>query len=243
MHDPRLPFDSRFAGIYDAMYPGRGKDYPAEVAELTAIIRAARPDARSLVDVACGTGLHLNLFVKEFEHVEGVELAEDMLAVAKNRMPDMPLHVGDMRDLELNRTFDAVTCLFAAVGHMRNTDELDRAIARLAAHLTPGGVLIVEPWWFPEQFTPQCVVGDVVQRDGFTIARMSYTDVTGNITEMQVHYLVGETGSGLRHFTNTIVNSLFTREEHESAFVKAGCTVSYQENGPSGRGRFIGVRG
>ena len=244
MHDPRSAFDSRLANIYDLIYQGRGKDYAAEVAELTRLVTARRPDARSLVDVACGTGLHLRGFTDLFEHVEGVELSEDMLTIAKGRLPFVPLHVGDMRDFDLGRRFDAVTCLFTAVGHMRTPEELGAAAERLVAHLEPGGVLVVEPWWFPDNFLPNYVGGDIVRRDGYTISRVSHTRAEGLVTTMVVHYVVATEEDGARHFTNTVVNTLFTREQYENALRDAGCaTVEYLVDGPSGRGRFVGVRG
>lgn len=242
MHDPRPAFDDRYARIYDLIYQGRGKDYPAEAAELAQLVRRRNPAATTLLDVACGTGLHLRAFAGEFDHVEGVELSEDMLTIAKDRLPGVPLHVGDMRDFDLGRTFDAVTCLFAAVGHMRSTGELDAAAARLAAHLSPGGVLVIEPWWFPDNFLPNYVGGDVVRRDGHTIARVSHTVADGLVTTMTVHYVVATAADGPRHFTNQVVNTLFTRAEYETALRRAGCTVEYIVDGPAGRGRFVAVR-
>ncbi|HAC47334.1 MAG TPA: SAM-dependent methyltransferase, partial [Chloroflexi bacterium] len=45
------------ARIYDLLYVGSGiKDYPAEAAELHRIIQEACPTAKTLLDVACGTG-------------------------------------------------------------------------------------------------------------------------------------------------------------------------------------------
>jgi SAM-dependent methyltransferase len=244
MHDPRPAFDDRYATIYDLIYQGRGKDYLAEATELSRLVTDRRPDASSLVDVACGTGLHLRGFADLFEHVQGVELSEDMLMIAKGRLPFVPLHVGDMRDFDLGRTFDAVTCLFAAVGHMRTPSELAAAAERLVAHLVPGGVVVVEPWWFPDNFIPDYVGGDIVKRDGYTIARVSHTTVEGLVTTMSVHYVVATEAEGPRHFTNTVVNTLFTREQYEHALREAGCaTVEYIVDGPSGRGRFVGVRG
>lgn len=242
MHDPRSAFDSRLANIYDLIYQGRGKDYAAEAAEIAALVRAVRPDAASLVDVACGTGLHLRAFGEIFPHVEGVELSEDMLVIAKDRNPGATLHLGDMRDFAIDRRFDVVTCLFAGIGHMRTEADLDRAAERLVAHLVPGGVAVVEPWWFPEEFLPGYVGGDVVQRDGHTIARVSHTTRDGDVTTMEVHYVVAHPESGIRHFTNAVVNSLFTQERYEEAFRKAGASVSYRPEGPSGRGRFVAVR-
>ncbi len=46
------------ARFYDLIQTGRrvAKDYGAEAAELDALIRSRNPGARTLLDVACGTG-------------------------------------------------------------------------------------------------------------------------------------------------------------------------------------------
>src|SRR5260370_37730006 len=74
--------------------------------------------------------------------VEGVDLTPAMLAVARARLPGIPLHEGDMRTLDLGKTFDAVTCLFSSIGYMTDPAELRGAIARLAAHVAPGRVVL-----------------------------------------------------------------------------------------------------
>lgn len=242
MHDPRPTFDDRFATIYDLVYQGRGKDFEAEAAVVARLVINRRPDASSLLDVACGTGLHLRAFTDLFTHVEGVELAEDMLAIARPRLPEVTLHLGDMRDFELGRTFDAVTCLFAAIGHMRTVDELAAAVARFTAHLEPGGVLVVEPWFFPDSFTPGHVGADIVRRNGYTIARVSHTTAADGVTTLEAHFVVATEEGGVRHFTNTIVNSLFSREQYETALRQAGCVdIEYRPDGFAGR--FVAVRG
>ncbi|KOX28708.1 SAM-dependent methyltransferase [Streptomyces sp. NRRL F-4707] len=236
-------YESDDAEIYDLIHQGRGKDYAVEADEVTGRILEALPGAASLLDVACGTGNHLRYFHKTFAHVEGVDLSQDMLTTAASRLPGVPLHLGDMRDFDLGRSFDAVTCLFSSVGHMRTTADLDRALARLARHTVPGGVVVVDPWWFPDTFLPGYVAGDVVRDDGRTVARVSHSVVEGNATRMSVHYLVADADSGVRHFTETTHITLFTREEYETAFVRAGLAPRYLGAGPGRRGLFVGVRG
>src|SRR5579864_3895886 len=69
------------ARIYDLLYTGTGiKDYAAEAAELHRIIDEACPSARTLLDVACGTGAHL-AHLREWYAVEGVDSSPAMLAV------------------------------------------------------------------------------------------------------------------------------------------------------------------
>lgn len=235
-------YDATLADIYDRIYRGRGKDYAAEADEIARVARSRRPSALSLLDVACGTGTHLAHFATRFDSVAGLELSEEMLVIAKRRLQDVPLHLADMRDFDLGRSFDVITCLFSSIGHMETTDELDTATARMAAHLEPGGVLVIEPWWFPDTFTPGYVGGAVVRDGETTIARMSYSERVGDRTRMEVHYLVGETDEGVRHASETMEITLFTRDQYEAAFVRAGCAVEFVEGGPSGRGLFVGVR-
>ncbi len=49
----------RSAAVYDVMNVARGKSYADEVATLLRLVRERVGDAASLLDVACGTGLHL----------------------------------------------------------------------------------------------------------------------------------------------------------------------------------------
>src|SRR5438132_6970452 len=63
---------ARSARIYDLLYTGtRIKDYAAEADVLHAIIQRVHPDARTLLDVACGTGAHL-AFLRERYEVAGL---------------------------------------------------------------------------------------------------------------------------------------------------------------------------
>src|SRR5207302_1516830 len=114
--------------LYDLVYAAAGKDYAAEAAQAAALIRERAPAALTLLDVACGTGEHLRHLAGSFA-VEGVDADPAMLAEAHRKLPQTPLHEGDMRTLQLGRRFDAVTCLFSSVGYLRTAGELDAAVA------------------------------------------------------------------------------------------------------------------
>ena len=127
------------AHVYDLIYAGLGKDYAAEAAELRSLISGRAPGARSVLDVACGTGGHL-VHLREWYEVTGVDAEPAMLEIARSRLPRTPLSEADMRSFDLERRFDAVVCLFSAIGHMRDVaGGSDAAIAAMAAHLTPVG--------------------------------------------------------------------------------------------------------
>src|SRR3954469_18952400 len=138
---------SRSARMYDVIYAS-GRDYRREAAELDRLIQQRRPGARTLLDVACGTGAHLERLTSY--QAEGLDLDPEMLAVARERLPDVPFHEGDMTSFELGSRFDAVVCMFSSIGYVKTEKRLRSTIASTARHLEPGGVLVVEPWLTPD---------------------------------------------------------------------------------------------
>lgn len=234
-------YGAEAADVYDALHSARGKDFVAEATEVAELIRSRAPAAGSLLDVACGTGGHLRVFRDLFDEVAGVDAAEPMLARARRRLPGIVLRHGDMRDFTMGRSFDAVTCLFSSIGYLHTTEDLTVALRRFADHLAPGGVVVVEPWWFPETFLPGYVASDVVTVDDRTIARMSHSVRDGDCSVLTVHYLVGSAPNGVRHFTETHRLRLFTQTQYETAFTQAGLRPKYLRQTRSDRGLFVAV--
>ncbi|MFC4560987.1 class I SAM-dependent methyltransferase [Nocardiopsis mangrovi] len=230
----------RRADLYADIYAGRGKDYAGDAERITALVRGRGGGTASLLDVACGTGSHLAHFRDSFAHVEGVDLAEDMVRVARRDLPGVPVHTGDMRDFRLGRRFSAITCLFSSIGYLPGPAAVEAAVACFARHLEPGGVIVLEPWYFPQTALERHVVGDVVAVGGRTIARVSRNVREGAAHRMTVHYIVAHPDEGVQHFTDEHVLAVIERERYEKAFTAAGCTVEYLPG--AGPGLFVGVR-
>ncbi|WHT23341.1 methyltransferase domain-containing protein [Crossiella sp. CA-258035] len=233
-------FGKDHARIYDLVYSGRGKDYASEAKELAALVRARKPGAATLLDVACGTGEHLASLRELFAHVEGADLAPAMVDVARSKLPGVTVHLADMSDFALGRTYDVVTCLYSGIAYLQ-APQLASAVSCMAAHLAPGGVLVVEPWWLPEKATEGQVVGDVIRDDSTVIARVSHGRQRDGAHHLQCHFLVADE-DGIRHFTDTQVLHFFPRELYLDAFTRAGLTVDYLDGGPSGRGLYVGIK-
>nr|CAA05643.1 methyltransferase [Streptomyces antibioticus] len=240
--EPTTGYEDEFAEIYDAVYRGRGKDYAGEAKDVADLVRDRVPDASSLLDVACGTGAHLRHFATLFDDARGLELSASMLDIARSRMPGVPLHQGDMRSFDLGPRVSAVTCMFSSVGHLATTAELDATLRCFARHTRPGGVAVIEPWWFPETFTDGYVAGDIVRVDGRTISRVSHSVRDGGATRMEIHYVIADAEHGPRHLVEHHRITLFPRHAYTAAYEKAGYTVEYLDGGPSGRGLFVGTR-
>ena len=114
------------ARYYDILYSG--KDYAGEVARLLSILGVEPGEKRlSLLDVACGTGLHLEHLRNHFR-VEGLAISPEQLEAARERCPDVAFHIGDMTDFNLGRRFDVVTCLFSSIGYVKTLPNLRSAV-------------------------------------------------------------------------------------------------------------------
>lgn len=232
---------SKSAKFYDALYGSMGKDYVAEAQKAHSLIQQhKRSSGNTLLEVACGTGLHASI-LKEFYRVEGLDLDDEMLTVAKQAYPDIPFHQADMVDFGLGKQFDAITCLFSSIGYAKTTIRLVRAIQTMTNHLLPGGVLIVEPWFAPDQFEVGSVFALFADKPDLKVCRMSHGEVEENLSILNFHYMVG-TPQGVEYFTERHELGLFTQEEYLEAFRKAGLEITYDPEGLDGRGLYIGLK-
>jgi len=224
------------AAYYDKVYGF--KDYASETQKLISFIQAHQHvRSRRLLDIACGTGQHLAHLMNHFQ-VTGLDLDAGMLEVARARLPGVPFYHGDMVDFALAETFDVVTCLFSSIGYTRTLEAMRRAIATMAAHLVPGGLLIVEPWFTPEMWHPGTVHMTTVDEPQLKIARASTSLSEGRLSYFDLHYLIA-TPQGTEHRVERHELGLFTRDEMETAFVAAGMSVHYDPEGLTGRGLYL----
>jgi SAM-dependent methyltransferase len=229
---------SNSAHFYDAVYSF--KDYGSESQRLQALIEERSPGAATLLDVACGTGKHLEQLRAWYE-VSGLDLDPQLLEIAQERLGVVELHERDMTSFSLGRTFDVVTCLFSSIGYVGTVDRLDGAIAAMAAHLNPVGVLIVEPWLTPEVWVADRPHLLSVDEPDLKIARMTISGREGRLAIMNFEYLIG-TPAGIEAFSERHEVGLFTDEEYRQAFSAVGLSVEHDPEGLIGRGLYIAQR-
>ncbi len=223
------------ARIYDLIYSW--KDYPAESRRVHSLIQQHGSGARTLLDVACGTGKHLEELGRVYM-AEGLDLDRGLLAEAAERNPGIPLHEADMTDFDLGKRFDAMTCLFSSIGYAQRLDNLQRALSAMAGHLNPRGVLLLEPWFSPNDWIDGHPHAVLVDEPDLKIVRMNVSTSRVKLSVLHFHYLVADT-EGVTHFEEQHYLGLFTHEEYLRAFAGAGLEVSYDDWGLEGRGLYV----
>jgi ubiquinone/menaquinone biosynthesis C-methylase UbiE len=227
------------ARFYDAIYSF--KDYAAEAGWLRYLLTEHGHSDGRLLDVACGTGAHL-VHLREHYQVEGLDIDPGMLEVARRKLPDITFDAGDMLDFNLGRRFDIVVSLFSSIGYVRTVERLDQAVANLARHLEPGGLLAIEPWFSPAQWMPGGLHALLVDEPDLKVARMNLSEApVDGLSVLVFHYLVGD-ASGVRYVTERHELGLFEDHEYRRAFERAGLAARFDAEGPSGRGLYFGIQ-
>ena len=232
---------SQSAQYYDVIYSARGKDYEAEASRLhELILEHSSGSADTLLDVACGTGAHL-VFLKDLYEVQGLDLDKAMLEIARQKLPYVRFHQGDMTDFSLEQEFDIVVCLFSSIGYVGTGAKLELAIGNMARHAKPGGLVIVEPWIYPEDFEPGEPRAIFLDSPELKLARMDVSEVKDGVSILDFHYLVASS-SGVRQFTERQELALFAHDEYVLACELANLKVIHDEEGLDGRGLYVGIK-
>jgi SAM-dependent methyltransferase len=225
------------ARLYDLFC--RHKDYVGATRRLLDLIRANNPDAHSLLDVACGSGSHLEVLRREFD-TEGLDQSLEMLELARTKNPDVALHHGDLVQFQLGRTYDVVICLFGSIGYAGTPERLDQAIACMAAHLAPGGLLIIEPWLSPQSYRVGDIKADFLDEKELKAVRMYRHELSDGKSVFNIEYLVGDY-AGVHRFTERHALGLFTETQYLESFRRAGITAARADDDLFGYGLYYGT--
>ena len=226
------------AAHYDRVYSSF-KDYAAEAEAIAARIREVHPPARTVLDVACGTGAHAAVLgaVHGFE-VDGIDLDPVLVAIAAAKCPRGRFVQADMIDFDLGRAYDAVLCLFGSIAYMVTRPRLWAALARLRAHLMPGGMAVVEPFLTPEAFGAGRTGSITAASEGFCVTRRNRSERDGDVCRLHFDYEIAGP-AGVEHSSELHELGLFTIDETLAGFAAAGLSASYDPAAAAGRGRYV----
>lgn len=146
-----------------------------------------------------------------------------------------------MSSFDLERRFDVVTCLFSSIGYVLDLAGLRRAVTSMARHLSPGGLLMIEPWFSPDEFEDGRVDSLIAEHEGAKIVRVSFARHLGHLSNLEFHYLVRDQAGLVTHFSEDHLLGLFRAADYVSAIEDAGLTiVAFEDHGLMGRGLYIG---
>jgi SAM-dependent methyltransferase len=129
------------------------EDY-AEEAEFyrNAIISASDTSPETLLELGSGGGNNASHLKAHFQ-LTLIDLSPQMLKISQQLNPECEHIQGDMREIRLDRLFDAVF-IHDAIMYMSSEADLQRAIETAYLHCRPGGVVLLAPDHVQETFQP-----------------------------------------------------------------------------------------
>ncbi|HKR71163.1 MAG TPA: class I SAM-dependent methyltransferase [Streptosporangiaceae bacterium] len=134
-----MPAYAEFAGFYDQIMGDRTVD----VARMRSYITRFSPEARTLLELGCGTGAMLAGLTPGLE-VTGVDRSPEMLAVAARTAPAARLVEADMTAFSLGTSFDVVICVFDTLNHLPRLADWRAMFDRVHDHLADGGLFVFD---------------------------------------------------------------------------------------------------
>jgi len=150
-------------GLWDYLHdPAVARDYDAGLAAVALLgvdvrfVEEHCPRPGRLLDLGCGTGRLLVPFARRGYDVIGVDLSQEMLAVAREKAEAAGVRVrllhANLAELDGLRDgcFDYAACLFSTLGMVMGAENRRRVVGHAFRLLRPGGrfVLHVHNRWF-----------------------------------------------------------------------------------------------
>ncbi len=163
------------------------EEYAEETAEILDVILQQRPHARTLLELGSGGG-HVAHYLRTHFECCLTDISASMLAMSRQLNPECCHIEGDMRTLELGRTFDVVLA-HDAIDYMTSEADLDRVCDTAWRHLRPGGLVMFVPDAVTETFAAGTETGGGDGPDGRAARLLEWTEEAApGATQVAVHY-------------------------------------------------------
>jgi len=128
-----------FGKFYDAIMG----DQAEATKRLRAFIRKECPAAKNILELGCGTGSVLMHLADDYE-VYGLDQSNQMLSMARKKVPQAQLFRQDMVAFNLPEKFDVICCVFDSINHVLRFTDWKRLFGKVHQHLSDRGVFIFD---------------------------------------------------------------------------------------------------
>ncbi|MEG3436544.1 class I SAM-dependent methyltransferase [Pannus brasiliensis CCIBt3594] len=145
---------NNFARYHDLLC--QDKDYTGEARFIRTLLRKYSPNARSILEVNCGTGYRSLLLAESgYERIHGIDRDAERIDRGRERLQAVPLEIA--RKLRFDRSvtvrfeerFDVAFSLFHAINYPLKMGSLQAIFTAVKKHLSPEGTFVFDCWYGP----------------------------------------------------------------------------------------------
>lgn len=226
-------FDA-YAVYYDLLYAA--KDYEAESQYVDQLVRSFMPNARSIADVGCGTGIHANELSKLGFDVVGYDISPEMVAEARRKFPNIDFRCQSLQDLDIEPSVDCIVSLFHVLSYQTSDEDVRDALAGSFRSLERGGLLVFDCWHGPAVLRQGAETRVLrVKGDGASVTRIAEPkyDFEANLVTVDYDVIV-ETPEKISRIMESHEMRYFFRPEIQKLLRSSGFELLHSEEWMTG---------
>lgn len=210
-----------FAHIYDEVMD---ESVYEEWVDFTTRHIGTRP--KSILELACGTGI-VSVELANLGHkVTGLDLSEEMIELAKERTTDedelLSFEVGDMLDLGKNEMYDVVTCYSDSLCYMPDESSVATVFKNVYDALKPEGQFLFDVhsiFKIEEEFSEYSYH---YQTDDFAFLWESYPGEVEHSVEHFLTFFVKESEEMFKRYDELHEERTYSIDTYQQLLKKAG---------------------
>ncbi|MGN0515814.1 class I SAM-dependent DNA methyltransferase [Eubacterium sp.] len=135
-----------FSAVYDELT--QNVDYPKRFEYINHFLIENNITNGTVLDLACGTGSMSIELIKNGFDVIGIDLSENMLEIASNRLLEygesFSLLKGNMTDFSLDKSVKVCICSLDSINHLNDINDVEKTFCNVYNSLDENGVFIFD---------------------------------------------------------------------------------------------------
>ena len=135
-----------YSDVFCKVYNEFGWNYYPEIfgEQLLQWLEGKGLKPETALDMACGTGILSEILHRSGIAARGMDFSSGMIEIARNRCPEIPFDVADMRNYQPGVKFDLVTCTGDSLNHMSELADIRLIFRNVHGLLNPGGYFVFD---------------------------------------------------------------------------------------------------
>ena len=217
---------SEFADVYDILM--KDAKYKKRTAYLWKLFKTHGKTPKLLLDLACGTGEFSCAFAMKGVEVIGVDMSEDMLAVAREKTADNGLDIlylcQKAEELDLYGTVDGAICCLDSLNHITDINKLSKAVKRVSLFMEEGSLFIFD---LNTEYKHRNILGNntfVMDEEEVYCIWQNRFDEKRLITDINLDFFL-EDGDTYIRSSECFKERAYTKEQIEGILNKAGLEI------------------
>ena len=188
------------------------------------------PEKLAVLDLGCGTGRFILELVQKGHHPVGIDVSEEMLAVAAKRMETnhmfVPLFHQSMDCFVLFKSFDVVTVFCDSLNYLLDEKSVFHTFRQIYQHLKPKGLLLFDvhtPYKFDTEFHDETY--SVLETDYVVIWNTFLNREMWQVRHELTYFMDISKNGIYERFEEQQIQRTFVQDVYTSLLERAGFTL------------------